>query len=283
MFQPRPSVLYHYTDLAGFMGIVRSKQIWATDTRFLNDVTETQQVWSFLKDRASEFQTQSVDIGQEKVNELVKLAACEEPRIIFVSSFSEARDSLSQWRAYSGKNGVCLGFKEPSLNTQWVANPKGGDPHWTGMLFYKVRYLPTGDNDSLDEELRTLLKYGSPFGSGAIDSANLLSWLNTLAVSFKHEAFRDEEEWRMCFQRFNKPMRHQRFREGKSMLIPYIAADLNRTIGKEPAVDGSFLAEVIIGPSVNMNLTRVAVQQFLLSEGHADVPIYVSNTPYRDW
>ena len=283
VFQPRPTVLYHYTDLSGFMGVIRSNQIWATDTRYLNDVTETQQIWSFLKDRVSAFQAQFSDTANVQLNELVRLAKAEEPRITFVSSFSEARDSLSQWRAYSARNGICLGFKEPSLNTQWVSNPKGGEPHWTSMLFHKVRYLPTGDNNSLDEELKTLLKHGSPFGSVSGYSASLLSWLNVLAVSFKHDAFKHEEEWRMCFQRFNKPMRYQRFREGKSMLIPYIAADLNRGTGMKSLVEGSYLEEIIIGPSANMQLTKTAVEQFLLAEGHQQVPVRLSAIPYRDW
>ena len=60
VFAPRPATLYHYTDLSGFMGIVRSGQIWATDTRFLNDVTEAQQIWSFLIGRLKAFRSKGV-------------------------------------------------------------------------------------------------------------------------------------------------------------------------------------------------------------------------------
>src|SRR5947199_5333 len=35
-----PAELFHYTDAAGLMGIVKTATIWGTDTRFLNDRTE---------------------------------------------------------------------------------------------------------------------------------------------------------------------------------------------------------------------------------------------------
>ena len=37
-----PSVLFHYTTPIGLLGISQSKQIWATDLRFLNDKKEFQ-------------------------------------------------------------------------------------------------------------------------------------------------------------------------------------------------------------------------------------------------
>ena len=36
----RPRVLYHYTDAAGLLGMLKSQRVWATNTRFLNDPTE---------------------------------------------------------------------------------------------------------------------------------------------------------------------------------------------------------------------------------------------------
>jgi hypothetical protein len=35
-----PATLYHYTSVDGLLGILRSKRIWATDIRFLNDRSE---------------------------------------------------------------------------------------------------------------------------------------------------------------------------------------------------------------------------------------------------
>jgi len=38
--RPIPEKLWHYTSLAGFQGIVTTRKIFATDTRFLNDREE---------------------------------------------------------------------------------------------------------------------------------------------------------------------------------------------------------------------------------------------------
>jgi hypothetical protein len=35
-----PEVLYHYTDIKGLQGIWEEGQIWATDSRYLNDTSE---------------------------------------------------------------------------------------------------------------------------------------------------------------------------------------------------------------------------------------------------
>ena len=53
-----PSMLYHYTTQVGLMGIVESKEIWATQIEYLNDGMEliyafdlAMQVLYFYRDR----------------------------------------------------------------------------------------------------------------------------------------------------------------------------------------------------------------------------------------
>src|SRR5882724_8885709 len=36
----RPRYLYHYTNAQGLLGMLESKRIWATNSRFMNDPTE---------------------------------------------------------------------------------------------------------------------------------------------------------------------------------------------------------------------------------------------------
>ena len=38
--QPEPELLYHYTTLDGFLGIIRNSELLATDIRYLNDTSE---------------------------------------------------------------------------------------------------------------------------------------------------------------------------------------------------------------------------------------------------
>ena len=41
--------LYHYTNMHGLVGIVKSKSIWCTKIQYLNDASEYEHGFSFLK------------------------------------------------------------------------------------------------------------------------------------------------------------------------------------------------------------------------------------------
>ncbi len=47
-------LLWHYTNLSSLLGIIESKELWATDLRYLNDRTEfaygLEQVLNVLRD-----------------------------------------------------------------------------------------------------------------------------------------------------------------------------------------------------------------------------------------
>jgi hypothetical protein len=40
-----PEVVYHYADASGFMGILKTNSLWATDFRYLNDTQELNYAW----------------------------------------------------------------------------------------------------------------------------------------------------------------------------------------------------------------------------------------------
>ena len=292
-FAQAPETLYHYTTLQGLISIITSQRIWATDYRYLNDTSEATHLWLMLERRLRTFYEEGreyKDIDLPALIEQVRDAALAENKSVqFVASFSEARDSLSQWRAYSkGNPGVAIGFNSKALNTQWVYNPKG-EPHWTGHQFQRVMYISDKADAVFDRALEQLLAKPSsqmymrnkelPF------AREFAIWLSLFQIRFKHDAFKEEREWRLSFQRHEKPMRHQQFRAGKSTLIPYIEAELNKGINNEPLVqDGeSWINEIVIGPSVNTTLTAMSVKQFLLANDLADVQIAASEIPYRDW
>ncbi|HEY3830871.1 MAG TPA: hypothetical protein VGO03_01130 [Acidimicrobiia bacterium] len=86
-----PSTLHQYTDAAGLFGIVNSRELWATDCRFLNDSTEYQ-------------------LGLELVtNALVKMP---NPR-------STRRITCTRWRTRSDRPTV-------SLRASWSTTSRPG-------------------------------------------------------------------------------------------------------------------------------------------------------------
>jgi hypothetical protein len=109
--QTAPQTLYHYTNQRGFLGIIRSKQIWLTHTQYLNDRREF---------------THAVDLAKDEVEHRLPNAPASTKEILLamqdalranlattnvcVCSFSQTSDSLSQWRAYGTPSGFAIGF-----------------------------------------------------------------------------------------------------------------------------------------------------------------------------
>ncbi len=62
-----PDLIYHYTDAAGFVGIVERNELWSTDAGFLNDSTELVYINEILAEVIAElrvrYDTDAVVLG----------------------------------------------------------------------------------------------------------------------------------------------------------------------------------------------------------------------------
>ena len=92
------SLLYHYTNQHGLLGIFSSKTVWSTNAHFLNDPTEFVHALSFAKSIANYFFDNDYfeQFGAMLHRHVGKLRR----EGLYVSSFSEKPDLLSQWRGY---------------------------------------------------------------------------------------------------------------------------------------------------------------------------------------
>jgi Protein of unknown function (DUF2971). len=102
--KPAPNILYHYTTQKGVLGIVNSSSIWASSILYLNDTLEYSYAFEMLLQEAKEYKALYENILRYRRDD------------IFVCSFSEEKDLLSQWRAYaSNASGFSIGFRSSSL------------------------------------------------------------------------------------------------------------------------------------------------------------------------
>lgn len=287
-FSPPPPVLYHYTSMDAFLSIVSSYQIRATHIRYLNDISEAEWMWNAVSERLEQIKL-SAKCEEQAKNVTEILGMIKERRSVndFVASFSENGDDLSQWRAYCpGGAGVSIGFDTKALNTHWVANPNGGEPTFVGGSLKKVRYLGSEELKFWDE-FDTLLSLSPSIDRGfdgrpISKEQFLVAWLSGISSSFKHPAFSAENEWRLVLTKPHKPMPFQRFRPGKSSIIPYVEAVLNRGPNFDLLADYT-IRQVIIGPTPSSELSKEAIESVFLSLGHPEVQVEVSMIPYRHW
>lgn len=102
-------VLYHYTTVEGFFGIIRENAVWASDVRYMNDVEEIVHGQKMAietlnrlaaKNRFGEF--------RRILSNTAEILASAELPSHFVASFSTVNDDLTQWRAYGNDRGICI-------------------------------------------------------------------------------------------------------------------------------------------------------------------------------
>ncbi len=236
--------LYHYTTQKGLLGIIKDRQIWATHTQYLNDRREFLHAVYLVREEIERLLAE-VPHHSAREDALSRMEATLSLPIhgvnVCVCSFSEERDSLSQWRAYGGSSGFAVGFSSKVLR---AATEK---QRW--FIAPCIYDLATQHNlvRALVEEVLEEILSGPPLEDEEEDSVlrtvggNLLPYLNRYAPILKDESFKEEREWRII----SRPMLCERlvYREGKSLIVPYYKLPLCEDNQKLE------LHEVVIGPT----------------------------------
>jgi hypothetical protein len=280
--------LYHYTTQAGLLGIIREKDIWATHTQYLNDAREyryaidvvTAEIHKRLPDAVGDSHRILADMA-EGVKGIESMNVC-------VCSFSEDRDSLSQWRAYGGStSGYAIGF-DPRHLAEMVRR----EEFYLAPCLYKpaeqiaviealvdkvfhqnMERLHNGETliSENREEWSDAAKLILPRGG------SLAAYLHRFAPLLKHKSFSEEKEWRIISRPLMCMRKRFSFRSGNSMLIPYYRVPIGHS--DQPLK----LDEVVVGPTPHIEQSCRAVQSFLVSQELEKVPVEPSAVPYRNW
>jgi hypothetical protein len=187
--------------------------------------------------------------------------------MLFAASFRSNGNLLSQWRGYSrlGK-GVSLGF-----NPAYILDCAQQQSFQIGKCIYNCEqqaHLISQVIDAVEmlaemHEVRTASQDTVPDRSYHGIFQMIESDLLRIAAILKHPSFREEEEWRIVSpvitDYVNAPVL---FREGISMLVPYISFDLTTTEKSTIALEHLFL-----GPTPNITISMNSLTMFLSKNG----------------
>jgi len=270
----------HYTTLKGMMGIVRLREIWATNIKYLNDEHEFQHALDHARKIIKNAKPQSDPLFDNFILDLQKelnTMNSVETEQIFVCSFSEKTDLLSQWRGYCpDNNGYCLIFDIAEIYNQ--AKDKYGDVHIYDCIY---------DDKEKEQEIGYLLndcwnRYRK-MNEDERKKSNIIYYsmkeFALLASHFKDKSFSEENERRIVINIDLPEPGTLKFRDGNSSIIPYICL----------AADIKTIKKIIIGPTMNKLLSEKALYLFLSEElgiptvPFSDIRIDHSKTPYRSW
>jgi hypothetical protein len=273
-----PEKLSHYTSAEGLQGILADGGLFLSDTRFLNDASELAYGRDLLLDRLKSAAITGKDPrAQGVLQETERLLAGPASQWrqgstrVFVGSFCESDDLLSQWRGYSLSVGGYALVIRVSMLTEAAAivDPKTRASTKALVGLRRVLYEREEQVALLDEVIERAFAEtkGDAHGSRLFDLALSLFYSSMSAVipQIKDPAFREEREWRLvCCASSGFGFRIQ----GGS-IVPYVLYQFSlpgtNETGSERPVE-----YVMVGPSDRAALNEVGCRELLAAHGLGD-------------
>jgi hypothetical protein len=282
---PQQKIVYHYTTVRGFFGIITENAVWASHIRYMNDASEVTHGKNMalsiiskmaLKKKYGEFASILLMVAD--------ILSHETMPDYFVASFSLKNDDLTQWRSYGGSQGICIGFDLNTINSQlhfWSPDMQVALYSEKQKISLMILYIKIYFREFCkDKEF-----YNEVFPSGWYRSyaESLANKLKFQFIRYKHKCFESEHEVRLVVGEREGEYQPVRYRVRGNMIIPYHRSS-DRIWGAQGA-GAEFpklpIASVTIGPMVNQELSAHSVREFLSSHGYDPAIVDVSALPYR--
>lgn len=266
--------VFHYTSLEGLLCILSTKQVWMTNSNFLNDSKELLHFKSLTCEAKEIFKTKLLEeftedeinkddlfnIFLEAFDDAVKNRFDDPDNDfeVYVLSLSDNNDSLTLWGNYAKGKGYSLSFDTKSLISEV---DKFGNGY---MVYNKVIYKKEQQLDTLSD---ALLKTFSILCKIELDAEKLkeelLAYFNSLIISysifFKHHSFEQEDEFRIAFTTYSDDQSSDQvfFRTNDEAIIPYIKIEF----------EDADLKGIVIGPKNNSDIAEIGITTFLKKQG----------------
>lgn len=267
------SLLYHYTDAAGLIGMVTQRKIWATSLSHMND--EKEDVHGAHVIAQCLRQLANSDSGPKR--DFLESAAStffngHPKRWHYSFSLSANPDMLSQWRAYAPLGGYCVAF-----DREWLE--EFGSRHG-----FKLRQCLYAEDDQKQLALREISRFISLFDDWNLDYAECqkrISALSSHTESFrgclKHSSFREEGEWRLLGH-LSATDHRCRFRPAGPYVKPYVELSMKAVCEEERAGP---ISEVYCGPGLDSKRAFEALTLLFMGARMKTPSIRQSVCPYR--
>jgi hypothetical protein len=273
-----PDCLYHYTKPEGLKGILTSQSIWATNARYLNDLSELVYINDVVRNVVRELREEFTGgLPRDFLDAVARdlLDAFTGPYRVYVACFCECGDRLSQWQAYA-PSGYALGFSPEPMRIN------------TRLLLRKVSYKTKDQESMVRSALRSIADClaNMPPEPAVVERALIEAGdlLTEAAFCFKHAAFEGEQEWRLVHRVLADPYLEDappRFRTATTgSRVPYVEL---RPDGEQPGIETPLpIMKLVVGPNRDMEAAEAIGRELLASARFgADVEVIGSKIPLR--
>ena len=300
----RNKTLYHYTNLAGLKAIVENQCFFSSNSAYLNDKKEYYYGIDLFKKCIEEKKDKTNDLdGLNIINSIQKELDDKLISNHYVTCFSLDGDLLSQWRAYAddGK-GIAIGLDLKKLIDAF--QPKANGMYIEYSLENQKEIVEKIINTCYDfylSQLQVLNTLNEP-NLNKIIAQEINEIIDKFVGQFKHNSFSEEKEFRFDLsidKDYNESEDIISYRTSKNnLLVPYLELKTNYKLEKEFREKNEIalddleknkkfkikqlpITEIIIGPSLNFELNKHSIKDFLKKNEYLDVKITPSDVPYR--
>jgi hypothetical protein len=266
----KSDTLWHYTNSEGFYGIITSHKLRLADARFLNDRTErTYGIGVLLAALDLVLKAQPDGLLSQVRSEIEAPPTTN----LFVCSFSERNNSMSQWERYAERGvGYCLGFSKSKL-----ADVLKDIPIDLKQIVYartRQRAMTAKLLQQLQRELKAAARK-KVAGKTSVTATVAAVLLEALALEFKNPAFRHEREWRLISEirrrRILLPSSHRvAFSRRGELIKPHL--EIKLAPSSTNAVTLLPLVSVVCGPKLDRDVATASASYFLRQQGY-NVPV----------
>jgi hypothetical protein len=275
-------IVWHYTDGPGFLGIIQSATLYATQVASLNDSKETEYATDLFKQAINQLIGEKKDDADavgflNSILDFVKDQPDNPTRGVskfFVTCFSADGDDVNQWIKYAKGDGkYAIGFHVRGLFR---------DP--TSCL-YRVVYDRSKQEKAVKAVAEATLRfYVEGLNPERMKDPDLWAreffeawdeWVYKLAPLAKDPKWATENEYRVVHELKLSEFPEVRFSQKKTMLARYLALSYPCWVKRRAALLP--IARVIIGPGNHPAFTRVSTKLLLDQMGYSeDLPVEVT-------
>jgi hypothetical protein len=265
-------ILWHYTDAAGLFGILSSRQLRFGDARFLNDRTERVYGSEFVEGVLTELEAND---ASGMVREVRAELAFRKIDRLYVCSFCETHNSMSQWQRYGADGyGYCIGFDAAQLDT--ALDPERAPR--VAMIYdpAEQRQLVIEAATGAAEMYTDFTDAVGPQRDGVFVALPAPGDLTMVMLRLKNPDFRDEHEWRYFVEGYDwadDGAQEEDFAVRGAYIKPFI--ELPRKLKYHP-LKPLPVTNVVCGPRLDGEIAVPAVERFLRSRGYENITVEVS-------
>ena len=278
---PANTLLWHYTNGSGLLGIIQSGSLFATQVSCLNDAEEIKYASSIFKSALSTLkddQTKGKEV-RTLAEAALKYFGNDEDYVgslpYFVACFTQLEDSIGQWQGYGarGENGYAIGF-DPAGLTQM------------GGLLVRVNY-----DKAKHEELamKVASKTIDFYGEGVKGAESPEQWgeefltqwdekITQLAPLIKDDCWAHEKEYRIIKLLVRGQLPELRILQKETMMTRHLPMKMITDV-RYPTLP---IRKVIIGPCPHPSISRVSADTLLRQHGYPSGIAVSSKRPYRN-